>query len=128
MVTVSTLWIRVLFNEHNYTFLFNKFNSSITWSVNSSINIWIWNKIITFKNETFINICKILFATILMCFFLYFGLEYFEDKLKYSYKFKLIYLLIMVGLSLATYLLTANFLGILKLKSYKLKWLLIHKK
>ena len=67
------------------------------------------------------NIYKILFGTTLMCFFLYFGLEYFEDKLEYTYKFKLIYLLIMVGLSLATYLMTANFLGILKLKSYKLK-------
>ena len=79
------------------------------------------NKIITFKNETFINICKILFATILMCFFLYFGLEYFEDKLKYSYKFKLIYLLIMVGLSAGIYLLITNFLKILKFESYKLK-------
>ena len=79
------------------------------------------SKIIIFENKNFINIYKILFATTLMCFFLYFGLEYFEDKLEYTYKFKLIYLLIMVGLSLATYLLTANFLGILKLKSYKLK-------
>ena len=67
------------------------------------------------------NIYKILFGTALMCFFLYFGLEYFEDKLEYTYKFKLIYLLIMVGLSTSIYLLTANFLGILKLKSYKLK-------
>ena len=79
------------------------------------------NKIIIFENKILMNIYKILFATALMCFFLYFGLEYFEDKLEYTYKFKLIYLLIMVGLSLATYLLTTNFLGILKLKSYKLK-------
>ena len=56
-----------------------------------------------------------------MCFFLYFGLEYFEDKLKYSYKFKLIYLLIVVGLSVGIYLLITNFLEILKFKSYKLK-------
>ena len=79
------------------------------------------NKIIIFENKILMNIYKILFATALMCFFLYFGLEYFEDKLEYTYKFKLIYLLIMVGLSIAIYLLTANFLGILKLKSYKLK-------
>ena len=38
------------------------------------------------------NIYKILFVTALMCFFLYFGLVYFEDKLEYTYKFKLIYL------------------------------------
>ena len=67
------------------------------------------------------NIYKILFATALMCFFLYFGLEYFEDKLEYTYKFKLIYLLIMIGLSAIIYLLITNILGILKFKSYKLK-------
>ena len=54
-------------------------------------------------------------------FFLYFGLEYFEDKLKYTYNFKLIYLLIMISLSAALYLLLTNHLGILKLESYKLK-------
>ena len=79
------------------------------------------SKIIFFENKNFMNIYKILFSTTLMCFFLYFGLEYFEDKLEYSYKFKLIYLLIVVGLSVSIYLLITNFLEILKFKSYKLK-------
>ena len=79
------------------------------------------NKIITFENKILMNIYKILFGTALMCFFLYFGLEYFEDKLEYTYKFKLIYLLIMVGFTTAIYLLITNILGILKFKSYKLK-------
>ena len=79
------------------------------------------SEIITFENKTFMNIFKILFATILMCFFLNFGLEYFEDKLEYSYKFKLIYLLIMIGSSAGIYLLITNFLQILKFKRYKLK-------
>jgi len=78
-------------------------------------------KFLVFENKTLINILKSLIATILMCFFLYFGLEYFEDKLQYTYHFKLIYLLIMIGLSAAIYLLIANLLGILKLESYKLK-------
>ena len=69
----------------------------------------------------FLILIFILIATILMCFFLYFGLEYFEDKLKYTYNFKLIYLLIVIGLSAAIYLLVTNLLGILKLESYKLK-------
>ena len=56
-----------------------------------------------------------------MCFFLHFGLEYFEDKLEYTYKFKLIYLLIMIGLSTVVYLFITNIQGILKLESYKLK-------
>ena len=78
-------------------------------------------KFLVFQNKTFINFLKILIATTLMCFFLYFGLEYFEDKLKYTYHFKLIYLLIMIGLSSIIYLLVANLLGILKLESYKFK-------
>ena len=78
-------------------------------------------KLIIFENKNFMNICKILFATALMCCFLYFGLIYFEDKFEYTYKFKLIYLLIMIGLSAAIYLLITNILGILKFKSYKLK-------
>ena len=57
----------------------------------------------------------------LMCFFLHFGLDYFEDKLDYTYNFKLIYLLIVVGLSAGVYLFVANLLGVLNLKSYKLK-------
>ena len=79
------------------------------------------SKIIIFKKENFKNIYKIILATVLMCFFLHFGLEYFEDKLEYTYKFKLIYLLIMVGLSVTIYLFITNFLGILKFKTYKLK-------
>ena len=78
-------------------------------------------KFLVFENKTLINVLKILIATILMCFFLYFGLEYFEDKLQYAYNFKLIYLLIMIGLSATIYLLIAKLLGVLKLESYKLK-------
>tara|TARA_A100001011_G_scaffold388738_1_gene468973 strand:+ start:79 stop:1605 length:1527 start_codon:yes stop_codon:yes gene_type:complete len=73
------------------------------------------------ENHYLINISKILLSTIFMCIFLYFGLDYFEDKFEYSYKFKLIYLLIIVFLSAAIYLFLARFLGILNLKSYKLK-------
>ena len=56
-----------------------------------------------------------------MCFFLYFGLDYFEDKLSYAYNFKLIYLLIVVGLSAVIYLTITNLLGVLNFKSYQLK-------
>ena len=56
-----------------------------------------------------------------MSIFLYYGLNYFEDKFVYSNKFKLIYLLIMVGLSTALYLIVAKILGVLNLKSYKIK-------
>ena len=57
-----------------------------------------------------------------MSFFLYFGLDYFEDKFEYSNKFKLIYLLIVIGLS-ADYISIyyKTFRSMLNLKSYKLK-------
>ena len=78
-------------------------------------------KFINFENKTLLNLLKISFAVILMCFFLYFSLDYFEDKFEYTYNFKLIYLLIVVGLSAGVYLLAANLLGVLNLKGYKLK-------
>ena len=77
--------------------------------------------LINFENKYTLNFLKILLATTLMCFFLYFGLDYFEDKFEYYYKFKLIYLLIIVVLSTAIYLFVARLLGVLNLKSYKLK-------
>jgi putative peptidoglycan lipid II flippase len=79
------------------------------------------SKILSFENRTLLNFLKISFATILMCFFLYFGLDYFEDKLSYAYNFKLIYLLIVIGLSAAIYLIITNLLGVLNFKSYQLK-------
>ena len=78
--------------------------------------------LIEFGNKLLSNFLKILIATMFMSLFLYFGLDYFEDKFEYSYKFKLIYLLIIVFLSAAIYLFLARFLGVLNLKSYKLKW------
>ena len=73
------------------------------------------------SNEFLSNLLKILLSTFLMSIFLYYGLNYFEDKFVYSNKFKLIYLLIMVGLSSILYLIVAKILGILTLKSYKIK-------
>tara|TARA_B100000214_G_scaffold345856_1_gene296064 strand:- start:5550 stop:7076 length:1527 start_codon:yes stop_codon:yes gene_type:complete len=79
------------------------------------------SSLINFGNKYFFNVLKILLATIVMCLFLYLGLDYFEDKFEYSYKFKLIYLLIMIGSSATIYLFITKLLGVLNLKSYKLK-------
>ena len=78
-------------------------------------------KFINFENKILLNILKISFAVILMCFFLYFSLDYFEDKFEYGYNFKLIYLIIVVSLSAGVYLFATNLLGVLNLKSYKTK-------
>ncbi len=79
------------------------------------------NKIIFLKNIFTSNLLKIIITTFLMTIFLYNGLNYFEDKFEYSNKFKLIYLLIVVGLSSAVYLIITKVLGVLNLKSYKIK-------
>ena len=110
--------------------LFKKYGFIII-PIATSISTWIGvllyffllikNKFINFQNQTLLNILKISFSTFLMCFFLYFGLDYFEDKFEYTYKFKLIYLLIVIGLSATIYLSATKFLGVLNLKSYKLK-------
>ena len=99
IATSISTWVAVL----TYFYLLNK------------------KKFINYENKTLLKLLKISFAVILMCFFLYFSLDYFEDKFEYSYNFKLIYLLIVVGLSAGIYLFAANLLGVLDLKSYKLK-------
>jgi len=79
------------------------------------------NKILFLNNIFNINFLKILFSTFLMSIFLYYGLNNFEDKFEYANKFKLIYLLIMISLSAALYLMFTKILGILNIKSYKIK-------
>ncbi len=110
--------------------LFKKYGFIII-PIATSVSTWIaviiyfyllnQKKIINFDREILLNILKILFSVVLMSFFLYFTLDYFEDKFEYTYKFKLIYLLIVVGLSAGIYLLATSLLGALNLKSYKLK-------
>ncbi len=110
--------------------LFKKYGFIII-PIATSISTWIAvlfyfillkrSELINFENKYILNFLKILLATIVMCFFLYFSLDYFEDKFEYSYKFKLIYLLIMIGLSAGIYLFIIKLLGVLNLKSYKLK-------
>ena len=79
------------------------------------------NKILLFNKVFNSNLLKILFSTFLMSVFLYYGLNNFEDKFEYANKFKLIYLLIVIGLSSALYLMFTKIFGILNLKSYKIK-------
>ncbi len=78
-------------------------------------------KFIRIEKNLLLDLLKISLAVILMSFFLYFSLEYFEDKFEYSSNFKLIYLIIVVSLSAGIYLFATNLLGVLNLKSYRLK-------
>ena len=125
-ISLITMLINILISVS----LFKKYGFIII-PIATSISTWVAvltyfyllnkKKFINFENKTLLKLLKISFAVILMCFFLYFSLDYFEDKFEYSYNFKLIYLLIVVGLSAGIYLFAANLLGVLDLKSYKLK-------
>ena len=105
-----------------YGFIIIPIATSISTWVAVLIYFYLLNqkKLLNFGNNIISNLLKISFAVMLMCFFLYFCLDYFEDKFAYSYNFKLIYLLIVIGLSGGIYLFATNLLGVLKLKSYKL--------
>ncbi len=125
-ISLISMMINILISIslfQKYGFIIIPIATSVsTWiAVIIYFNLLIKKKLINFEKKYLINFFKILLATIFMSLFLYFGLDYFEDKFEYSYKFKLIYLLIVIGLSTAIYLFITKILGVLSLKSYKLK-------
>jgi putative peptidoglycan lipid II flippase len=65
------------------------------------------------------NCLKIFISTIIMSFILVLTINYFADYLNYTYKFKIIYLISIVGFAGIVYLLSCYLLGILKIKNYK---------
>ena len=66
------------------------------------------------------NFIKILVSTVIMSFILLFTLESFASYLEYSFKYKAVYLISIVGFVGILYLLSCYLLGILKLKNYKM--------
>jgi len=75
-----------------------------------------------FDKKFLFNLCKIIFASILMGVFFYFLLNYFEDKLLYEYNLKSIYLILFVVLSLFFYLLISFLIKALNYKDLHLKY------
>ena len=71
------------------------------------------------KNYLLKNILKIILFTILMSFILIFALDYYTNYLDYAYKYKSIYLLLIVSFVAGIYLITCYLSGILKVKNYK---------
>jgi putative peptidoglycan lipid II flippase len=65
------------------------------------------------------NFLKILISTLLMSFILVMALDICEDYLNYTHKYKVIYLISIVGFTGIVYLLSCYLLGILKIKNYK---------
>ena len=54
-----------------------------------------------------------------MSFLLIFALDYYVDYLDYNYKYKSVYLLIIVGFVGSVYLVSCYLTGILKTKNFK---------
>ena len=71
------------------------------------------------KNYLPRNILKIILSTVFMSFLLIFALDHFADYLDYNYKYKSVYLLIIVGFVGSIYLVSCYLTGILKTKNFK---------
>ncbi len=71
------------------------------------------------KNYLPKNILKIILSTLLMSFLLIFAIDYYADFLDYYYKYKSIYLLIIVGFVASVYLISCYLTGVLKIKNFK---------
>ena len=76
-------------------------------------------KSLLLKIELIPNLIKILSSTIIMSFILVLTLNNYASYLDYTYKFKAIYLISIVGFAAVVYLLSCYLLGILKIRNYK---------
>ena len=54
-----------------------------------------------------------------MCFLLMFALDYYADYLDYTYKYKSVYLLIIVGFVASVYLISCYLTGVLKVRNFR---------
>ena len=71
------------------------------------------------EKNIFKKISKILISSILMSLALFYTLREFAEFLEYSYIYKPIYLIIIVGFAGIIYLLSCYVLGLLRIKNYK---------
>jgi putative peptidoglycan lipid II flippase len=108
---------------------FDKFGFIII-PIATSISTWIGiliylyflnnNNFLLLKNYLLKNIIKIIFSSILMTFLLIFALNYYADYLDYFFKYKSVYLMLIVSFVAVFYLISCYLAGILKVKNYKI--------
>jgi putative peptidoglycan lipid II flippase len=97
----------------------------IATSISTWIGVFIYIYILNNKNFLLLkdylpkNILKIILSTVFMSFLLIFALDYFADYLDYNYKYKSVYLMIIVGFVGSVYLISCYLTGILKTKNFK---------
>ena len=71
------------------------------------------------KNYLPNSILKIILSTVLMCFFLVLALGQYVDYLDYDYKYKSIYLMLIVCFVACIYLISCYLSGVLKINNFK---------
>ena len=97
----------------------------IATSVSTWIGVMIYIYLLNHKNFLLLknylprNILKILLNTVFMSFLLLFALDHYADYLDYNYKYKSVYLLIIVGFVGSVYLISCYLTGLLKTKNFK---------
>ena len=97
----------------------------IATSISTWTGVFIYIYLLNEKNSLLLNkklipnFIKILASTIIMSIIMVLLINNYESYLNYSYKFKAIYLLSIVGFAGIVYLLSCYLFGILKLKDYK---------
>ena len=98
----------------------------IATSISTWIGVLIYIYLLNQKKSLLLNILlfknfiKIVISTFVMSFMLLLALERFASYLEYSFNYKAIYLISIVGFVGILYLLSCYLLGILKLKNYKM--------
>ena len=118
IVFLNILISLTLFNE--YGFIIIPIATSISTWAGVLIYLFILNKknSLLIKSYLIKNILKIILITIFMTFILVFALDFYTDYLDYAYKYKSIYLLLIVGFVAGFYLITCYLVGILKTKNF----------
>ena len=76
-------------------------------------------KYLILENKLLVNTIKIGISSTIMAFVLVTVLKNYSSYLDYTYDYKSIYLLIIVGFVGIVYLLSCYLLGLLKIKDYK---------
>ena len=119
VVSLNILLSVSLFSK--YGFVIIPIATSISTWTGVLIYIFILNKknSLLLKKYLIGNFIKITLITIIMTFILVFALDFFASYLDYDYKYKSIYLLLIVGFVASFYLISCYLVGILKTKNFK---------
>ena len=71
------------------------------------------------NKHLFKNVIKIILFTFFMSLILIFALDFYSDYLDYAFKYKSMYLLLIVGFVAGFYLISCYLAGILKTRNFK---------